>query len=140
MINLLWWSDTLIRVDDAYADMLADFTSKARIWCVDHGGDMRGFSYGLVVPKTNWWDGKENFKAWAKADCKVWKLSVTPGQAIIFTQAVADTTPWKIEPAGYELDVSEVWRPGGWPPDWFVCFKQPTWWLVCLASETTETP
>jgi hypothetical protein len=136
------WFDSILRPGNTALQKFSECLLNLRTYTNDHGGDPTGFAYPQTTVKVNWWDGKPwPFVAYAKADCRVWKLK-TNGDALIdeFTQSVAATPPNRIEPAGYKLDVVEVWRPGSWPPDWAVVYKTPTYWLVCLLSETTPAP
>jgi hypothetical protein len=136
MINLLWWSDTLIKIDDAYANMLADFTCQARTWCVAHNGDMRGFQYPPVtVP---WWLGMvPPFKCLAyPGGCKVWKIGIDDPVIV----GIADTLePWKTVPPGFEMDVWLIVKTDN-APTWFVVAQSATNKWVCLAAETARVP
>lgn len=134
--NVLWL-DSVFQMGDVELNKFIECLMQLRAYMVDHGTP-EGFCYGATT-KVNWWDGKKTpFICWAKSGCRIWRLSVVNGVAQGFTQSIPATKEDRLKAAGDPMDVYEVWRPGGYPPDWFVVYKTSTYWLVCLASETTE--
>lgn len=126
---------TIIRIGPEPLNKYLDCIFQLKAWVRDHGTP-DGFRYPPQATE-NWWDGKNpRFDCWAKPGARIMKVPAQDG----FTQAVGAEPVYRTMKGGEHMDVFEVWRPGGWPPDWFIVLKTEIYWLVCLASETTEAP